>query len=155
MRFDDEAGRTQHGFDTGAIGDPPVGWVTGVTMLDEVQLWITGFVEGSGCSDLVVACRGRYLTTCALHALEEYVTAGGVHTQATENLWSLLKRGPNGTYVAAETMHLDRYLDEQMFRFNSRIGHNDGSRFFKALSQVVNRRLTYAESTGKGAGPQA
>jgi transposase-like protein len=84
--------------------------------------------------------------------MEEYVTAGGVHTQAIENFWSLLKRGLNGTYVAVEPMHMDRYLDEQMFRFNNRIGHNDGSRFVKALSQVVNRRLTYAELTGKEAG---
>jgi hypothetical protein len=48
-------------------------------------------------------------------------------------------------------MQLDRYLDEQMFRFNNRIGHNDGTRFIKALSQVTNRRLTYAELTGKEA----
>lgn len=81
--------------------------------------------------------------------MEEYVTAGGVHTQAIENFWSLLKRGLNGTYVAVEPMHLDRYLDEQMFRFNNRIGFTDGLRFQKALSQVVNRRLTYAELTGK------
>ena len=87
--------------------------------------------------------------------MEEYVTAGGVHTQAIENFWSLLKRGLNGTYVAVEPMHLDRYLDEQMFRFNNRIGHNDGTRFAKALSQVVNRRLTYAELTGKEASQQA
>jgi hypothetical protein len=87
--------------------------------------------------------------------MNEYVTAGGVHTQAIENFWSLLKRGLNGTYVAVEPMHLDRYLDEQMFRFNNRIGHNDGTRFIKALSQVVNRRLTYAELTGKEAGSQA
>jgi hypothetical protein len=84
--------------------------------------------------------------------MEEYVTAGGVNTQAIENFWSLLKRGLNGTYVAVEPMHLDRYLDEQMFRFNNRSGHNDGTRFIKALSQVVNRRLTYAELTGKEAG---
>ena len=87
--------------------------------------------------------------------MTEYVTAGGVNTQAIENFWSLLKRGLNGTYVAVEPMHLDRYLDEQMFRFNNRIGHNDGSRFVKALSQVVNRRLTYAELTGKEASSQA
>ena len=87
--------------------------------------------------------------------MEEYVTAGGVHTQGIENFWSLLKRGLNGTYVAVEPMHLDRYLDEQMFRFNNRIGHDDGSRFVKALSQVVNRRLTYAELTGKEAGSEA
>jgi hypothetical protein len=79
-----------------------------------------------------------------------------VHTQGIENFWSLLKRGLNGTYVAVEPYHMDRYLDEQMFRFNNRIGHTDSSRFVKALSQVVNRRLTYAELTGKEATrPQA
>jgi transposase-like protein len=83
--------------------------------------------------------------------MTEYVTAGGVNTQAIENFWSLLKRGLNGTYVAVEPMHMDRYLDEQMFRFNNRIGHNDGTRFVKALSQVAGRRLTYAELTGKEA----
>lgn len=81
--------------------------------------------------------------------MQEYVTAGGVNTQAIENFWSLLKRGLNGTYVAVEPMHMDRYLDEQMFRFNNRIGHNDGTRFTKALSQAPGRRLTYAELTGK------
>jgi transposase-like protein len=86
--------------------------------------------------------------------MNEYVR-GNVSTQAIENFWSLLKRGLNGTYVAVEPMHLDRYLDEQMFRFNNRIGHNDGTRFIKALSQVVNRRLTYAELTGKEAGSQS
>jgi transposase-like protein len=86
--------------------------------------------------------------------MEEYVR-GQVSTQAIENFWSLLKRGLNGTYVAVEPMHLDRYLDEAMYRFNNRIGHNDGTRFIKALSQVVNRRLTYAELTGKEAGSEA
>jgi len=87
--------------------------------------------------------------------MEEYVR-GQVHTQAIENFWSLLKRGLNGTYVAVEPYHMDRYLDEQMFRFNNRIGHNDSTRFMKALSQVVCRRLTYSELTGKEATrPQA
>jgi transposase-like protein len=86
--------------------------------------------------------------------MNEYVR-GQVHTQAIENFWSLLKRGLNGTYVAVEPYHMDRYLDEAMFRFNHRIGHNDASRFVQALSQVVNRRLTYKELTGKEAGSQA
>jgi hypothetical protein len=84
--------------------------------------------------------------------MQEYVTAGGVNTQAIENFWSLRTRGLNGPYVAVEPMHMDRYLDEQMFRFNNRIGYNDATRFVKALSQVVNRRLTYKELTGKEAG---
>jgi len=83
--------------------------------------------------------------------MKEYVSANGVHTQAIENFWSLLKRGLQGTYVAVEQFHMDRYLDEQCFRFNNRIGHNDGTRFQKALSQAPGRRLTLLELTGKEA----
>ena len=45
---------------------------------------------------------------------------GQVHTNCLENFWSLTKRNILGTYVAVEPFHLDRYLDEQMFRFNNR-----------------------------------
>ena len=37
-----------------------------------------------------------------------------------ENFWSLLKRTLRGTYVAVEPFHLERYVDEQVFRFNNR-----------------------------------
>jgi transposase-like protein len=50
--------------------------------------------------------------------MEEYVR-GQVHTQGIENFWSLLKRSLKGTYVAVEPFHLTRYLDEQVFRFNT------------------------------------
>jgi transposase-like protein len=80
--------------------------------------------------------------------LNEYVR-GEVHTQAIENFWSLLKRSLNGTYVAVEPFHLERYADEQAFRFNNRIGVNDAQRFEKAVKQIVGKRLTYEELTGK------
>jgi len=58
-----------------------------------------------------------------------------------------------GTYVAVEPFHLDRYVDEQVFRFNNRATKdnpiNDADRFQLALSQIVGKRLTYAELTGK------
>lgn len=76
---------------------------------------------------------------------------GQVHTNSIENFWSLLKRNLNGTYVAVEPFHLDRYLDEQVFRFNNRVNKNDADRFKKLMSQVVGKRLTYAELTGKEA----
>jgi transposase-like protein len=79
---------------------------------------------------------------------EEYVR-GEVHTNSLENFWSLLKRNLAGTYVAVEPFHLDRYLDEQVFRFNNRKGMNDEKRFAKVLSQVAGKRLTYAQVTGK------
>jgi transposase-like protein len=84
--------------------------------------------------------------------VEEYVR-GKVHTNGIENFWSLLKRGLSGTYVCVEPFHLDRYLDEQMFRYNNRATKDnpldDADRFLLALSQVANRRLTFAELTGK------
>ena len=84
--------------------------------------------------------------------VEAYVK-GRVHTNGLENFWALTKRTLAGTYVAVEPFHLDRYLDEQMFRFNNRATKdnplNDSDRFLLALSQVANKRLTYAELTGK------
>jgi len=74
---------------------------------------------------------------------------GRVHTNGLENFWSLLKRGINGTYVSVEPFHLFRYLDEQTFRYNNRKEMNDGERFQLALSQIVGKRLSYAELTGK------
>ena len=69
-----------------------------------------------------------------------------------ENFWSLLKRGVSGTYVSVEPFHLFRYLDEQMFRFNNRKEMNDAERFDLAVSQIVGKRLTFAELTGKAEG---
>jgi transposase-like protein len=87
-----------------------------------------------------------------INHLESYVN-GHVHTQGIENFWSLLKRGIGGTYVSVEPFHLFRYVDEQAFRFNNRATKdnpmNDADRFRLALSQVVGKRLTYAELTGK------
>jgi transposase-like protein len=83
---------------------------------------------------------------------QEYVR-GHVHTQGIENFWSLLKRTLRGTYVAVEPFHLDQYLSEQVFRYNNRSTKDnpltDADRFTLALSQVINKRLTYAELTGK------
>src|SRR5947207_995170 len=79
---------------------------------------------------------------------ETYVK-GRVHVNGVENFWSLLKRGLHGTYVAVEPFHLERYVDEQVFRFNNRKGMNDADRFNLAISQMVGKRLTFAELTGK------
>jgi len=83
---------------------------------------------------------------------ESYVR-GQVHVNGMENFWSLLKRGLNGTYVAVEPFHLERYIDEQIFRYNNRATKdnplNDSDRFDLAVRQVVGKRLTYAELTGK------
>lgn len=78
---------------------------------------------------------------------EQYVK-GRVHTNGLENFWSLFKRALKGTYVSVEPFHLQAYADEQCFRFNER-ELNDLDRFMIVMSQVVNRRITYKELTGK------
>jgi transposase-like protein len=93
-----------------------------------------------------------------INHMEGYVREH-VHTNGIENFWSLLKRGLNGTYVNVEPYHLQAYVEEQVFRFNNRATKDnpldDADRFLLALSQVANRRLTYAELTGKVSTTQA
>jgi transposase-like protein len=88
---------------------------------------------------------------------KEYVK-GQVHTQGLENFWSLLKRMLRGTYVAVEPFHLDRYVDEQVFRYNNRATKdnplNDSDRFAFAMSKVGGKRLTYSQLTGKDQSPR-
>jgi len=81
------------------------------------------------------------------HSKEEYVR-GEAHTNTIENYWSLVKRALKGTYIHIEPFHLDRYLQEQGFRYDNR-KDNDSGRFVAAASLLFGKRLTYAELTGK------
>lgn len=76
----------------------------------------------------------------------EYVR-GNVHTNSIENFWSLLKRSIKGTYVSVSPAHLQKYVEEQVFRFNERKG-DDQMRFFALLDQISGKRLTYNELIG-------
>jgi transposase-like protein len=76
------------------------------------------------------------------HGLQ-YV-AGHVHVNGLENFWSLLKRGLKGTYICVRPFHLFRYVDEQVFRFNSR-GTNDAGRFAQVMRAVLGKRITYRQ----------
>ena len=84
---------------------------------------------------------------------EAYVD-GQIHTNGMENFWSLLKRGINGTYISVEPFHLFRYVDEQSFRFNTRLDDmgekmTDDERYGIAMQQIVGKRLTYRELIGE------
>jgi hypothetical protein len=94
---------------------------------------------------------GEYAHQVIDHAVK-YVD-GQIHTNGLENFWSLLKRSISGTYVSVEPFHLFRYLDEQTFRYNNRSTRDnpmsDADRFQLACSQVIGKRLTYDDVTGK------
>ncbi|MFC1659600.1 IS1595 family transposase [Pseudomonadota bacterium] len=52
----------------------------------------------------------------------------GIHTNTIEGFWSQVKRGINGIYHWASTKHIDKYLNEYGFRYNTRFC-NEGERF--------------------------
>ena len=101
-------------------------------------------------SDALMSYDG--LATDYAHQVVDHATQyvdGRVHTNGLENFWSLLKRGISGTYVSVEPFHLHRYLDEQMFRFNNRKELDDAGRFDLSVRQIVGKRITFAQLTGK------
>jgi transposase-like protein len=73
---------------------------------------------------------------------------GDVHTNTLENFFSVFKRGLIGTYQHMDKAHLDRYLAEFDFRFNTRakLGVNDTQRAAIAVHGFKGKRLTYAAS---------
>jgi transposase-like protein len=77
------------------------------------------------------------------HSAGEYVN-GEVHTNGLENWFSLFQRCYGGTWTHLSEAHLQRYLNEQAFRFNNR-AENDGTRFAMLASGINGKRLTYEE----------
>jgi transposase-like protein len=90
--------------------------------------------------------RQKYKHYVINHSIE-YVN-GHIHTNGIENFWSCFKRTLSGTYTFASTEHLNRYLDEQIFRHNNK-KENDGGRFKVAVRGISGKRLTYKALIGK------
>ena len=87
-----------------------------------------------------------YIHQTVNHAVE-YVR-GNVHSNGIENFWSLLKRTVRGTYVSVDPQHLNAYLGEQVFRFNTR-KQADADRFLDMTERVSGKRLTYKQLIGE------
>jgi transposase-like protein len=76
------------------------------------------------------------------HSQRQYVN-GRVHTNTIEGFWSILKRGIFGVYHFTSKKHLQLYVDEFVFRYNSR-RDTEASRFNLLLTNTENR-ITYKE----------
>lgn len=92
---------------------------------------------------------GEYYRDTVNHADGQY-KKGDTHTNTIENFWSLFKRGLKGTHIHVSPFHLDRYINDQVFRYNHR-KTNDLGRFDLNVSQTQGRRLTWNQLTGKTA----
>lgn len=74
------------------------------------------------------------------HNENQYVN-GRIHTNTIEGFWSLLKRGIFGIYHFTSKKHLQKYVDEFVFRYNNR--EISTSNRFDAMLSNIEYRLTY------------
>jgi transposase-like protein len=80
------------------------------------------------------------------HGKKEYVR-GDKYVNSLENFWSHLKRGIKGTYHFVSKKHLFRYIDEFVFRYNTRMQRED-ERMFQMM-KFIGIRLKYDTLTAK------
>jgi len=71
------------------------------------------------------------------HNTHEYVR-GDVHTNTIEGFWGLLKRGIKGVYHLMSDKHIQKYIDEYVFRYNTR-SFSEQHRFNMVLDKSLVR----------------
>lgn len=85
------------------------------------------------------------------HGMGQYVhfVDPTIHTNTIESYFSVFKRGMKGTYQHCGHNHLNRYLAEFDFRYNTRtaLEVTDEQRADMILAGVVGKRLTYQTVT--------
>lgn len=67
------------------------------------------------------------------HDIGEYVR-GNVHTNTIEGFWSHLKRGIKSTHASVSKKHIQKYVDEFVFRYNNR--DEPAEMFNRVLKQI-------------------
>ena len=80
------------------------------------------------------------------HSAKEYVSKdGATHTQTAESFFAILKRGIMGSFHSVSEQHLQRYVDEFCFRWNTReaLDIDDAARAAAILKGAKGKRLTY------------
>lgn len=76
------------------------------------------------------------------HGRGQYVN-GDITTNSIESAWACLKRSIYGIYHFASRKHMQRYVDETVYRYNTRNWEAE-ARVSKTLSWAYGKRLTYA-----------
>lgn len=92
----------------------------------------------------------RYRNVEQLGYVHEYIrhkekefAAGDVNTNTIEGFWEILKKKLLGTYHVVSAKHLQRYVDEAVFRYNNR-DKSASARFDIIFANAVGRH-TYAD----------
>lgn len=79
-----------------------------------------------------------------VHHKEREFVCGDVYTNTIEGFWSYMRRGLYGIYHYTSKKHLQSYINEYVYRYNTR-KMCDSLRFNSLLCGVNNNRLRYTE----------
>lgn len=109
---------------------------------EDVEKGSTLYTDQGSAYELAYA---DYVHETVNHMIE-YVR-DNVDINSIVNFWSLLKRTIRGTYVSVSPEHLQKYVEEQSFRYNQRKG-TDRSPFIAMIESISGKRLTYAQLIG-------
>lgn len=80
----------------------------------------------------------KYYTHKSIRHKDNEFVRDNIYTNTIECFWGLLKRGLFGIYHQISKKHLQMYIDEFVFKFNTRM-INDYSKFNTLLDNVTNR----------------
>lgn len=95
---------------------------------------------------LSVRTLGKYFKREVVnHQKKQFLSSGGHSTNGIEGFWSHLKRMIIGVYHQVSPKYLQRYCDEQTFRYNTR--HMSNGERFALLFTKVNCRINYKQLT--------
>lgn len=143
----------------GAVGKTAVlgmrarnGKVRGVVLTDTSKKTIQGLLNqhihpsSILCSDEHRAYLGSQFDHLSVnHSAKEYVD-GMAHTNSIESVWAVLKRGFYGVYHSFSVKHLQRYVDEFMYRLNEgNVQNHVWDRIDSLLEKAFGQRIKYQE----------
>jgi transposase-like protein len=117
----------------------------GATLMPIVEQFIaegTHIYTDEGAMYVKLASMG-FVHDIVNHKAKEYVRANDIHTNSIEGFWAHFKRVIFSTYHMVSKDYLQRYIDEQVFRWNTR--EEQPSERFSMMFEKAVKSFKYAD----------
>lgn len=138
-------GMTEEG---GRIKAFQIPWRETHILLDQIRRHVdkSAFIKSDEASAYKKLPKIGYRHGSVKHG-KRYWSHKGIDTNSIESFWALFKRCYHGTYHSMSKKHLQRYINEVVFRFNTRKIEMD-EKFAEVVKQVSGHgKLSYKKLT--------